>query len=92
MNRNYIENFKHILEYFIAHLEYMQNNEDGMGKGYSEYIKPLIDKKGLSKCGQGYRNNNIQKAITKWADFGISTIYINVQGQFGPKYYTKNAT
>ena len=80
--------FKHILEYFVAHLEWIQNH-NASGIGYSVYIAPLINQNKFNTSGQGYKGANIQSGISKWAEFNEGTICINVLGHFGNNYTTK---
>ena len=80
--------FKHILEYFVAHLEWIQNHNTS-GIGYSVYIAPLINQNKFNTSGQGYKGANIQSGISKWAEFNEGTICINVLGHYGNNYTTK---
>ena len=80
--------FKHILEYFVAHLEYVQNGKT-TGPGYKEYIQPLVSTNQFYKTGQGYKGNGIQNGISEWADLPDGAICINVQQNFGPDYTTR---
>ena len=80
--------FKHILEYFVAHLEWIQNHNTS-GTGYSVYIAPLINQNKFNTSGQGYKGANIQSGISQWAEFNEGTICINVLGHFGNNYTTK---
>ncbi|MBR2199961.1 MAG: hypothetical protein IJ894_04320, partial [Bacteroidales bacterium] len=70
---NDIDKFKHILEYFVAHLEYVNGSPDPIGKD----ILPLSEK--FKKTGNGYKGNKIQKQIEEWANFGNDKIAINIQ-------------
>ena len=88
MSEDKFKRFKKLLEYFIAHLEYIQN-ESIDNKGYSIYIAPLIHNMTFQTCGQGYSGAKIQNQISEWQDYGDSTICINVQGHYGKGYYTK---
>lgn len=80
--------FKHLLEYFVAHLEYCDNRIES-NHGYSTYIKPLIDKKSFKYTGQGYNGNNIQNQIKNWSKYSICDICINIQPNYGSNYRTK---
>lgn len=42
MEEKYL-NFKSLLEYFVTHLEYCQNNEDKSTRGYHKYLKDWIE-------------------------------------------------
>ena len=46
--------FKCVLEYFVAHLEWVQNR-DTSGIGYSQYISPLVHRANFKTTGQGYK-------------------------------------
>ena len=83
-----IINFKHLLEYYVSHLNYIQSNDAGTA-GYSEYIEPLIKKQTFKITGQGYAGNSIQNQISKWQDYHSHLICINVQGHYGKNYTTK---
>ena len=84
---NYLAQFKHVLEYFVAHLEWVQNNDTSF-IGYKEYIEPIINKPNFRRTGHGYKGENIQKGISSWEKFPEGTICINVQDQFGKKDFT----
>ena len=79
--------FKHILEYFVAHLEWLQN-KDKNGPGYESYIEPLVSSNTFYATGQGYSGHNIQNAISEWANLPEGTICINAQDFYGKKNYT----
>lgn len=48
-----IKKFKHLLEYFVAHLEYCVNGENL--RGYETYIKRLVETNSFFMSGQGYK-------------------------------------
>lgn len=81
--------FKHILEYFVAHLEWIQN-DDKNGPGYLTYIEPLVSKNIFYTTGQGYDGHGIQNAIAEWSDVPEGTICINVQPHYGANYTTRS--
>ena len=72
-------NFKHLLEYFVSHLEWC-NNDDTNFIGYDKYIKPLLDSKKFKYSGQGWNGGQIQEQIKQWAQYEKYTICINVYG------------
>ena len=72
-------NFKHLLEYFVSHLEWC-NNDDTNFVGYDKYIKPLLDSKKFKYSGQGWNGGQIQEQIKQWAHYEKYTICINVYG------------
>ena len=79
---NEIEKFKHLLEYFVTHLEWLINS-DRSNRGYNSYLKPLIEKNEFYSTGQGYKNGNIQKHISNWCEYENGEVYINIQSNFG---------
>lgn len=66
--------FKHLLEYFVSHLEWVVNN-DSSHPGYKIYISPI---KNLKKGGQGWKNNKIQEQVKEWSDYDGDTLCINI--------------
>lgn len=80
--------FKHLLEYFVAHLEYCDSGIES-NHGYSTYIKPLLDSKDFKYTGQGYKGNSIQNQINNWSEYSICDICINIQPNYGGNYRTK---
>ena len=66
--------FKHLLEYFVSHLEWVVN-KDSSHPGYIEYISPIND---FKKGGQGWNNGKIQEQIKEWADYDDGTICISI--------------
>ena len=89
MEENY-KNFKSLLEYFVAHLEYLQSEEgtNSNSRGYEQYIKDYInpetkkpDSGKFKYSGQGYKNHKIQEQIKKWCNFNDNKkIYISISG------------
>ncbi|WP_439431152.1 AAA family ATPase [Segatella copri] len=75
--------FKHLLEYFCAHLQYVVTGDETV-KGYEEYLKPFVENDSFRKSGQGYNGGNIQKQIEPWEQYSAGRICIAVHGQ-GPK-------
>lgn len=65
------EQFKHLLEYFVSHLEYV-TNEDTHFVGYAQYIKPHIEADAFQAHGKGCRVSSAFNDVTiaKWRDFG----------------------
>lgn len=76
-------NFKHLLEYFCAHLQYVVTGDKTV-KGYEEYLEPFIKNDSFRRSGQGYKGDNIQKQIEPWEKYSTGKICIAVHGQ-GPK-------
>ena len=85
MRENYFQKFKHLLEYFVAHLEHINNVPES--KGYYQYIDPI--KADFKKTGQGYKGDKIQKQIETWESYPYGVVCINVQGNYGANYKTK---
>lgn len=54
--------FKHLLEYFVAHLEWVEN-QDKNHIGYKTYIQPIHK---FKSSGQGWKDDSIQNQISQW--------------------------
>jgi hypothetical protein len=78
---NEYQKFKKLLEYFVAHLEYVVL-KDTNGRGYNEYIKSLVDNNNFKKAGQGYNGGNIQNQIKDWANYVNGKICINIDARY----------
>ena len=76
------KNFKQLLEYFVAHLEYCvtKNKEN---RGYDKYIKPFEEKGSFKWSGQGYNGNLIQNQIKNWENYTNGKIAIST---YPPSY------
>lgn len=74
--------FKKLLEYFVAHLDYLVNERENT-LGYEHYIKPLVEKGTFKRTGQGYTGAAIQKQISNWENYDSGKICINVQPNYG---------
>lgn len=94
-----IEKFKALLEYFVAHLEYLQYRDKKYqlqrGRGYAQYIEPLIQSHRFKETGQGYNGDAIQNQISCWEQYSCKNktsgkIFINVQIHFGRKTTAAN--
>lgn len=73
------EKFKHLLEYFVCHLEYLASSENPSVRGYNDYLKSLIDDKTFKRSGQGYNNGSIQNQVKDWANcHNCCNICINI--------------
>jgi len=79
---NEYEKFKHLIEYFVTHLEWLIDS-DTNNRGYNSYLKPLIDKNEFYSTGQGYKNGNIQNHIHNWCQYENGKVYINIQSNYG---------
>ena len=70
--------FKHLLEYFCAHLQYVVAKEDKTIKGYDEYLKPFVDDGTFLKSG--YQDSKLQRQIERWNSYSVGRkIYIFVE-------------
>ena len=81
-SNEYLKKFKCILEYFVAHLHYVQTIDES-GIGYTEYIKPLKDNNDFLYTGQGYSGQRIQKQVKNWDSYGKYQLCINISPSFG---------
>lgn len=73
-----ITKFKHILEYFLAHLNYVTNGNSTKVHGYEEYIKPFVDKGTFKKAGFGYKGEGIQKQVAAWSNLNDGELCVNI--------------
>ena len=81
MPENY-KNFKHLLEYFVTHLEYCQTGNADL-PGYEKYIAHYINNNSFVKTGRGYNGDNIQNQIEKWSKYGNGEVCITTNAQKG---------
>lgn len=72
------EKFKHLLEYFVTHLEYVENNTNTNVRGYDEYLKEFVDGNTFIRSGFGYKEGGIQKQIEPWEMYSEGKICISV--------------
>ena len=79
-NKEELLKFKHLTEYFVAHLEYLANGSQSTSVGCQKYIMPWINKKSFKSSGQGWNNQSIQKQIGEWDQYSNGQICINVYG------------
>lgn len=84
MQEEYLK-FKRLLEYFVSHLEWIQNKQSSF-IGYDKYIKPYTDDGSFKMTGQGYDGAGIQNQIKGLESYSCGKICINVQGNFGNNY------
>lgn len=83
MDTESILKFKKVLEYFVAHLSYMQSGKSQDIPGYAQYIKPYEDKGNFAQTGQGYNGGTIQNQIKDWEMIDGEKLCVNVQPNFG---------
>ena len=81
--------FKSLLEYFVAHLEYVGSKSNISHCGYEKYIHPLVASKIFKKTGTGYSGHKIQKQIAAWDEYSVGKIAINCTPQYGKNYKTR---
>jgi len=72
-------NFKHLLEYFCTHLQYIVTGDKTIS-GYDEYLKLYIDNGTFKKSGQGWCGHAIQNQIKQWEQYEPGKVCINVYG------------
>lgn len=80
--------FKHLLEYFAAHLSYVQSGTTDCD-GYEEYIRPLVEKNIFYSSGQGWKNHAIQKQVKRWDKYRNGKMCVNINPSFG-SYKTRS--
>lgn len=56
------KNFKQLLEYFVAHLEYCVTNNKH-NRGYDKYIKPFEESGSFKWSGFGRKEEKIQNQV-----------------------------
>jgi len=88
MNETELKKFKNLLEYFVSHLDYIEN-KDVNAPGYDEYIKSYVESQMFKMTGQGYDGAAIQNQIKEWDTYESGQICINVQGNYGTYKSTK---
>lgn len=71
---NEYENFKNLLEYFVAHLEFCVTKQKE-NEGYKRYIMNIDN---FTPSGQGYAGGKIQNQIKDLQSFENGTICINI--------------
>lgn len=72
--------FKYALEYFVTHLEYVQNNKKNI-PGYEKYLKHFVDSNNFRKQGAGYskkRHYKIQEQIDEYSEYEYGKLCITV--------------
>lgn len=75
-NEENYSKFKKLLEYFVVHLEYADNEKVDVGY---EYIEKFIENGTFKKTGQGYKGDKIQNQIKNFDTYFGTQICINVQ-------------
>lgn len=90
MDELYVK-FKHLMEYFVAHLEYVETNSTSLN-GYSTYIEPIVGdpSKRFMKAGFGWKGGLIQNQISDWDDYEGYRLCISIANNRGNGYTTKS--
>lgn len=70
--------FKHLLEYFVSHLEWVEH-QDTSHPGFATYIRPILDN--FKKSGQGWKDDSVQEQVKDWADYNGKVLCINIDGR-----------
>lgn len=78
-----ISKFKHVLEYFVTHQNYLLSDCSKSVRGYDPYLKPFVDNGNFASTGQGYNDDRIQDQIRKWDNICSHQICLNIQPNFG---------
>ena len=81
-----LERFKSLLEYFVTHLEWCENQDEKFS-GYEKFIKP-IEK--FRSTGKGEKGNGIQSQINNWDCYKGRRIGITIYNSHGRGYQQKN--
>ena len=76
-----LKQFKTLLEYFVYHLEYLENKDYAINK-YADFITSKLNNKSelLSNHAYGRKHPNAyaQTCIKDWSFFGNDSVYINI--------------
>ncbi len=79
--------FKCLLEYFVTHLEWCENQDENFS-GYEKFIKPIKEK--FKSTGKGENGNGIQIQINKWDCYKGRRIGITIYNSHGRGYQQRN--
>lgn len=90
MKELYIK-FKHLLEYFVTHLEYAETSSTSI-KGYLLYIDPIINDSDTRFLwtGYGWKGDGIQNQISKWDKYDGYKLCISIVHNRNNGYTTKS--
>lgn len=90
MKELYIK-FKHLLEYFVTHLEYAETSSTSI-KGYLLYIDPIINDSDTRFLwtGYGWKGDGIQNQISKWDKYDGYKLCISIAHNRNNGYTTKS--
>lgn len=78
-----LSKFKHVLEYFVTHQNYLSSNSSVSVRGYDKYLKSFIENNNFYMTGQGYNDGSIQNQIGEWDNIHSHQICLNIQPNFG---------
>lgn len=83
--------FKHLLEYFVTHLEYAETSSTSI-KGYLLYIDPIINDSDTRFLwtGYGWKGDGIQNQISKWDKYNGYKLCISIAHNRNNGYTTKS--
>lgn len=94
-NHSELEKFQKLLQYFVAHIEFVTNENNSSHKRRNNVLQDVVSKvneisKRKCRTGQGYKNAKIQDQIKDWCDFTSinARIIICVQNYRGMGYFT----
>ncbi|MBQ5610086.1 MAG: AAA family ATPase [Fibrobacteraceae bacterium] len=79
--------FKRLLEYFVTHLEWCENQDENFS-GYEKFIKPIKEK--FKSTGKGEKGNGIQSQINNWDCYKGRRIGITIYNSHGHGYQKRN--
>lgn len=79
--------FKCLLEYFVTHLEWCENQDENFS-GYEKFIKPIKEK--FKSTGKGEKGNGIQSQINNWDCYKGRRIGITIYNSHGHGYQQRN--
>lgn len=83
------EKFKHLLEYFVAHLEYKQSNIIDT-KGYKTYIEPI--KENFVQTGKSGKDWGLTRQIERWNSYSNGQrVSISIDGRTGIRFAGKTS-
>ena len=73
--------FKQVLEYFVAHLEYVAGGNQAGSRGYDMYIAHLVAAGNFKISGQGYSDDQIQNQLPEFS-YRDNRLCITVQSGY----------
>lgn len=76
------QNFKTLLEYFVAHLEHNAATDKSNRKNIDEHLKKLLNGKEFVVSGH-YNSKNFQRNISDWILYPMGRMSITIGNTFG---------